>query len=375
MDNNNDNNNNTNTNTNADTNTNANTNINADANTNANNDYYLLIDDDNYFEDYINDFINSFENDDVNDTNNDTNDTNDNNINNNTNDNTNDNNLIQELKVNYIDNNDDINDVNDNINSSENNINDINDLIKELKVNYIDDNDDGNDENSSENNNINSNINSNTSSNIISNIDNEMCRCLKCHNIFDNDDDFELHICNDSVIINDDNIPTDINGKYNCPMCDNKYFNEILLGEHFIISHNNYNEFGKLDDNIKKNGFPGFDILEYIYMIEIMSDCQIEAIVKNDEKCSICFSNFINNTKYNNNNDDNILPLIMMCCDMFICQNCLQKYIEKKNKLICPFCYTNFCKNDLDYIIIIEPSDKCNDSWDIWWRKHIDIFV
>lgn len=63
-------------------------------------------------------------------------------------------------------------------------------------------------------------------------------------------------------------IQNDPNGKYECPICQQKFSNSFILGEHFLNDHNDYNVLCSLDTNKIRNGFPGFDILQRINMID-----------------------------------------------------------------------------------------------------------
>jgi hypothetical protein len=266
-----------------------------------------------------------------------------------------------------------------------------------------------------------------------------MCRCIKCSKIFNNDNEYIGHKCDPNLNSEDEKleIPTNPNGEFCCPICKNRYTDANLLGEHFIIYHNNYTELEQLDNTVIKEGFPGFEVLEELYMIEKLSSYQIKLMIKNRESCPICcleFKNQDNEYKptYNNlnnyyNSDDEleydeshdeleynkykrvvcsdsklyikkskkekrsiinkklinkinsikkklIKPLIMRCCDFILCYNCLELTLSKANNLICPFCRFDHCKHHLKFFTIIEPGYYKSNRWISWWERHLDIF-
>lgn len=110
---------------------------------------------------------------------------------------------------------------------------------------------------------------------------NNMCRCIRCNNVFNNDADYVKHRCSQSVSASQDSMPVDPNGRHECPICKNKYTTANILGEHFIIAHNDYDELGVLDEYVMAVGFPGFDILEELYMIEMLNDKKFGSIIVN----------------------------------------------------------------------------------------------
>lgn len=262
-----------------------------------------------------------------------------------------------------------------------------------------------------------------------------LCRCLRCNKIFNNDGDYHKHICSQTANgIEEDMMPVDPNGEYQCPICKNRYSTSNILGEHFIISHNDYSQLGSLDENIQPVGFPGFDILEELYMIKAIDNNKIKKIIKNKEICSVCCYNFrysLNNYISNNNesetcynsdselieNDDvnpiskrkikrsnsypflikqnipqrsirdeqlltvinkirqkSIIPVMMICCDFYICKDCLRSTLEITNNLICPFCRYDHCKQSMDVFTIID-FEHCDPiAWRSWWEKHLELF-
>jgi len=193
---------------------------------------------------------------------------------------------------------------------------------------------------------------------------NEYCRCNKCGNIFNNDNAFTNHKCNVPEVLADgsyailaDNIPTNVNGEYQCPYCTNKYISVDFLGEHFIITHNDYESLTKLDDDIIHIGFPGFELLEYIGMIEYKEKEEI------DEVCQICNDNYENKI------------IRMKCCAQILCDLCFQTNAEKTDSIICIFCKHDHTVTTSNYIEVMEQDDNIvNSRWEQWWRDHIDIF-
>lgn len=243
-----------------------------------------------------------------------------------------------------------------------------------------------------------------------------ICRCIKCGGIFVNDNVFNAHTCSGNGY-NEDNIPTDSDGEFACPMCTNIYSNEAFLGEHFITAHNNYEECCVLDDR-KHKGFPGFDLLEIIGMIDTFHPSFISSC---PESCSICFNQYeiLDKEKVDNfwlinsdtedyirNNDlfniergyysdgDKVpiyepellnicevleplakIPLKLNCCNQYVCYECMYESLYTTNSVVCLFCKTDHTQES-DYIVEIEESDEINkDSWISWWRKHLDIFL
>lgn len=199
--------------------------------------------------------------------------------------------------------------------------------------------------------------------------ENDICMCKKCGLIFNNDELFYIHRdkCLENVI-DDDNIPMDINGKYKCPSCDNKYSNTFLLGEHFILSHDNYNVLCSLDEK-NHNGFPGFDLLIKINMIKYLNKKKFI-----NKLCGICVFSFTDDN-YENIISENRNPVKMKCCKRLICCNCLMNHIMSSDTIICPYCRKDHTQTELDYIIFVDISDVTErEKWIPWWENHIDIF-
>lgn len=202
---------------------------------------------------------------------------------------------------------------------------------------------------------------------------NNACYCRTCNQIFNNDLEYYNHVnsCKGSNNTEQttDHVPTDPNGSFECPICHKRYINEFYMGEHFINAHNDYNIFCELD-HVEHNGFPGFEILKKIEMIE-------DANNKEKYMCDICCFNFEDNIFTNDNeiNEDDRSALMMTCCQLLICRDCLMHHIIESDTIICPYCRKDHTRNDLEYITFIEPSDTTErDRWILWWEDHIDIF-
>lgn len=268
--------------------------------------------------------------------------------------------------------------------------------------------------------------------------DENQCKCEDCGKIFISDYQFNKHICdkdNATEGADVDNIPTNIFGQYECMVCKNKYTTPNMLGEHFFTSHNNYQDYAQLDDKVTNDGFPGFELLEYIGMItySLIDDVPggINNLIKKNKRCPICFGNYkykqskyrydkhkyediinygsdtelVNNYTTKNSflcdqmlhkeemdaiveiKDKKLLdaineirlterlPIMMNCCECTTCEECFEKYISYSNSIICPFCKKDHTRDDLDYITIIVPSNTTDrKKWLPWWKKHVDIF-
>lgn len=262
-----------------------------------------------------------------------------------------------------------------------------------------------------------------------------LCRCLRCNRVFNNDSEYHKHICSNANSGQpEDEMPVDPNGKFECPICKNKYASSNILGEHFIMAHNNYNELGTLDETINTNGFPGFDILEELFMIDVLDNDKIDDIIKREETCPICCYNFRKPidcyvpeddgriTGYNSDSellesnftqrlhvpvpkrckshpkltkkyfpqrnitDEHLVakinkirqrpiyPVLMRCCDLYICYDCLRSTLEIANNLICPFCRFDHCKVGMDVFTIVEPGYYDPAKWIPWWTDHLYLF-
>lgn len=191
--------------------------------------------------------------------------------------------------------------------------------------------------------------------------ENYVCVCEKCNMIFENNNSYNQHLdfcSNTNRIVS---IPTDDNGQYICPTCENKYSNAFFLGEHFTIEHNDYDMLCKLD-NKEPTGFPGFKVLYKINMIEKMNEFTHEI-------CDICqfnFSHVKNKNRY---------PLKFSCCKHLICRDCLLNHISISDSIKCPYCMKDHTRIDLDYIIFIkEIMTTDRNKWLQWWEDHIELF-
>ena len=188
-------------------------------------------------------------------------------------------------------------------------------------------------------------------------------KCYTCNLSFSYNIDLLIHNDNVHAV---DRIPTSVYGKYECPLCENKYHTSNMLGEHFIISHNNYDDYCQLDEIVIHSGFPGFDILELIGMIYVFGPVQIEELIKNNESCSICLLPYCDG--------ENIRPLKFECCNAIACNDCIENYINTTDCITCPFCKKDHTRTDLDYIVIYEMTDDIDkNKWINWWQKHVDI--
>ncbi len=256
-------------------------------------------------------------------------------------------------------------------------------------------------------------------------------KCNKCKEEYD-EDIYDDHVTNCVVFIEDvvpfifDTIPTNRYGRYICPICSKKYISENHLGEHFLLSHNNYADNSHLDERVQC-GFPGFDLLEMIGMIHYINIYPTRDVYR----CPICYDRykdieplyFINYLKtdnldhgynsdselyykdiddakkikkyrsrkiggyYRNITDSRLIaiinkyrdqickPIYMKCCRNNICETCIREYITQTDSVICPFCKYDHTKSDVEYITIIEPGYYDDTKWRSWWERHVDIFM
>jgi len=249
------------------------------------------------------------------------------------------------------------------------------------------------------------------------------CRCVKCNLFFETEYKYRSHKCS-GVPSDVDNIPTNPDGEFFCPSCGNRYTTPNLLGEHFINSHNSYDDIMALDLQSEVKGFPGFELLEIIGMIDEIDPYQD---IKYGRKCPICFrmyklkespyeqgtledidqaysdselevnrdtlldhckSIYINRKKrkiklrdirliewYNKDAQREKLPVEMTCCNQRLCYDCLEQYLTINNFVICPFCNKDHTREDWDYVTICEIDDNIDSSkWQTWWTNHLHIF-
>jgi hypothetical protein len=74
-----------------------------------------------------------------------------------------------------------------------------------------------------------------------------------------------------------------------CPQCQSHFSTEEELGTHFLEVHNNYGAITDLDIS-KGIGFPGFEILEKIEMVQPIKSEDFPKYF--DEDCNICYEKF-----------------------------------------------------------------------------------
>jgi len=152
----------------------------------------------------------------------------------------------------------------------------------------------------------------------------DYCICESCKLIFDNDNDYDSHNCVGSVHPNY-TIPTSTNG-YKCPLCDNIYATQNILGEHFYLEHGTYDSMQTLDNNIIRNGFPGFDILDYINMTNYLDSDELNNLLNKGERCCICTDLFVNYTEEYVNTCDNINKNIYDDLDGYVSDSALTNH-------------------------------------------------
>ncbi len=200
---------------------------------------------------------------------------------------------------------------------------------------------------------------------------------------YDDDDD------DDNTEEDNDNDNEEIDYAYRCPVCENGYANQITLGNHFMLRHNNFTERTILDQK-KSDGFPGFEVLNKIGMIRFIRENE----KKNDPICVICCNHYDNcmqsktddvtinkktrNKKYRNFIDDTKLlylynidqtirhPVELLCCKAKFCSTCLRDHINSRfGDPECPFCKKNHVDEDKRFIIFDErPKSKIEQDPD-----------
>ncbi|CAH6421138.1 Hypothetical protein KVN_LOCUS154 [uncultured virus] len=198
----------------------------------------------------------------------------------------------------------------------------------------------------------------------------EPLKCIKCGHIYFFNDDFDKHQCSSGEVsdeMQEDNIPTNDDGIYQCPLCKNKYDDLNFLGEHFILSHNDYESLSILDENNQSCGFPGFELLGKINMTEFLESNDFSSLITKKEICLICSLDYNLLTKK---------PIKLICCKNLICTECLEKYCTVTNSIICPFCKLDHTQIGQEYLMEIELSETIDKTkWIKWWERHIDIFL
>lgn len=197
---------------------------------------------------------------------------------------------------------------------------------------------------------------------------NEQCICRKCGIVFQTNFLYLTHLCTNEKS-DTDTIPTTETGTQTCPVCNKKYADVFLLGEHFSLTHNNYDILCSLDSTIH-NGFPGFDILCKIEMINKLDRRTHKQLVKKKDECYICRHNFSMSSEHPDKR-----PIILICCNRYICRDCMIQYIIISDSIICPYCRKDHTRTDWDYITYITISEKTDKKrWIPWWENHMEIF-
>jgi hypothetical protein len=193
------------------------------------------------------------------------------------------------------------------------------------------------------------------------------------------------------------------NISYLCPSCNLGFRTQFHLGEHFTQNHQSYQDQTLLDNNVKDASFPGFEILEHMDVITIPTRKKISMLIKNETCCDICCKlyaiyNYKNIDKmekrritmhdldqllhkpthgvsiYDEDLDNKMTtrsyPIIMMCCDNIICNNCIKTYLMSSAYIKCPFCNNDHTKYNIKHIKIIDPITYDKKAWMKWWRKN-----
>lgn len=223
----------------------------------------------------------------------------------------------------------------------------------------------------------------------------------------DSDDDDESTLCNSDDEQEVDNIPSHPNGNYQCPLCPRRYLSEYLLGSHFIISHSEYDRMLELDEINTKIGFPGFELLEYIGMVELLTKREIDELIDKKYECAICRETFkhpepiyvpdnitvestlsdsaldyIKSYNYNFVKEEILIdtinkfrlsfrvPIKLTCCKNYLCKFCFEFALKRGQSLTCCFCTCDHTKYDLDYIKIYKVGKFDKEAWKVWWLRN-----
>lgn len=163
--------------------------------------------------------------------------------------------------------------------------------------------------------------------------------------------------------------------QFSCPICNMGFDDQLSLGNHFIATHEDYNDLIKLD-HVKSDGFPGFDVLMKINMIKF--------IINNttDNTCVICCDEYDHSMYSKSDIDINLLerhkkfkkfcddtkliymksigkqhmyPIELKCCGAILCSKCLKNHISsKRGEPLCPFCKKNHSQYDKYYVVYDE---------------------
>ena len=171
-----------------------------------------------------------------------------------------------------------------------------------------------------------------------------------------------------------DTVQTNDYGTFECPICSNRYMTANYLGEHFTMSHNNYNQQSELDLK-PKDGFPGHDVLETIGMYDYVSKTKLNEIIESGIECVVCCRKFNDLDVIQESSDKidiySVYPVIMKCCNDYACKECIRLYVSVHHELSCLLCYFNHTVKDTKQITMYENSDTCDKSlWIEWRSKH-----
>jgi len=103
----------------------------------------------------------------------------------------------------------------------------------------------------------------------------------------ESDDNYE----SDLIVTNIDqqmmNYFNNIQNPNSCPSCSQNFNDQYELGEHFTLIHDSYQDLVILDNNTT-GGFPGFDILFMIDMIDYVTNKKLHKLANEHAFCPIC---------------------------------------------------------------------------------------
>jgi hypothetical protein len=85
---------------------------------------------------------------------------------------------------------------------------------------------------------------------------------------------------------------------------------------------------------------------------------RIKYMLFNDDTIFMAYDNVENMSNYSSNDRIIRYPLKLMCCKQNICSVCLSKNIEHTNALVCVFCKHDHCRDDMQYVVYDERSDR-----------------
>lgn len=204
--------------------------------------------------------------------------------------------------------------------------------------------------------------------------------------------------------------------KYECSVCKQKFMSPAYLGNHYLEQHSTYDQNLVLDHN-SHDGFPGFDILEIIGMIDIMNKNDMKNLFISFNCCPICQTKFdfyhkdntqeiesdnecdtrIHNKRsirerfatlnemnlqfkcdmalfYTMKTNFDHSPIQTSCCKKHICKDCIKQHIMFSNSVKCPFCLYDHTRADWNYITVYEPSKYNKKSWLAWKKRNSHIY-